>query len=287
MTLVALALVVASAFAHAGWNYLAKASGDKLVFSGSFTALAAVLYLPVALYYAVRAPISSEAWLYIAGTMVLHVVYFWLLSAAYARADLSIVYPVARGTGVLLIPPLAVIALGERISLPAAGAIALIFVGLIGVHTRGQGTALRGLAISFGEPGARLALLTGIVIATYSIWDKQGVQLVAPPLYNYFVFLSVGLLICPTLLRRRDKLWAELERGVWRIVAAAVLSPIAYLLVLTALSISPVSYVGPAREIGIVVGALLGAVALREPDWRQRILGSSIIVVGVALLAAT
>ena len=282
MTPLALALVVASAGAHATWNYLAKSSQDKQAFTWCFTALASVIYLPLVIFSLSRGDVPTLGWLFVVGTMLLHVGYFTLLGAAYSREDLAVVYPVARGVGVALVAIVASVALAERISPAGAVSIAAIIVGVLLAYTRGSGwSAIVGLVRSFRSPGSQLALLTGVVIAAYSVWDKQGVMLVSPTSYIYFVFLGPALAGAPFALRRPQALRREIRDGKAGILGAAILSPLAYLLVLSALSFSHVSYVAAAREIGIVFGAVLGTVLLGEPHGRNRLLGSVAIVAGV------
>lgn len=286
MSLLALALVLTSAGAHATWNYLAKSAKDKALFTWSFVALSSVIYLPLAAYFAVRDPVPPRGWIYAVGTMLIHVVYFTTLTASYAREDLSVVYPVARGTGIALTPILAALALGERVSLGGGLAIGVIVLGVVVAHTRGRGrAALGGLAHSLRSRGSQLALLTGVVIALYSTWDKQGVSLVVPPVYNYFPFLGEALVVSPYALRRWDGVRREVASRPVAVIAAAILSPLAYLLVLLAMTLSPVSYVAPAREIGIVFGAVLGATVLKEPHGSNRLAGCALIVLGVLGLA--
>lgn len=286
MSLLALALVLASAGAHATWNYLAKSAGDKALFTWSFLALSSAIYLPLVLFFAARNPIPPAGWIYAGGTMLLHVVYFTTLTAGYAREDLSVVYPVARGTGVALTPIVAALALGERVSLGGGAAIGVIVLGVVVAYTRGRGlSAIGGLAHSLRSTGSQLALLTGLIIALYSTWDKQGVSLVAPPVYIYFPFLGQTLFAAPYALRRWGSVRREVVARPLAVVAAAILSPLAYLLVLLALTFSPVSYIAAAREVGIVFGALLGALVLREPHGSNRLTGCSLIVLGVLGLA--
>lgn len=282
MTLLALLLLLLSAGAHSTWNYLAKASGDKTTFTWLFVALSAVIYLPIAAYFGSVYPMPPDGWLYAGGTALLHVAYFALLGAAYARADLSVVYPVSRGTGIALVPVVAGVALGERVSPAGAVAIAVIVVGVLVAHSHGFGRAALGKTVNaFRSRGSLLALLTGLVITTYSTWDKLGVGVVNPLLYGYFPFLGPGLFGAAYLLARRKAAAIEIRRNRRGIVAAAILSPLAYYLVLIALTFSPVSYVAPAREVGIVVGAILGATVLREANARYRLLGSAVIVAGI------
>ncbi|MGH2350712.1 MAG: SMR family transporter [Chloroflexota bacterium] len=285
MTVVALGLVLSSGLAHAGWNYLLRTSGDKLVFSWCFTALASVLYLPLAAFFAIRSPVPPSGWAFILGTMALHILYFQFLNRAYTHGDLSLAYPVARGTGVALIPLGGVLLLGEQVSLPAVAAIAVILAGVLLVHTRGiRRRALHTIGAAL-EKGTVYAFATGLTIAAYSLLDKRALSVVPPPVLNYAIFLAQAMVVSPVALRRREALRREIAERKGAIVAAAVLSPLAYLLVLAALTFSRVSYVAPAREIGIVVGALMGTFLLREPYGASRLLGSALITTGVITLA--
>lgn len=282
MPLGALVLILLSAAAHATWNYLYKLTPEKALFSWSFCALASLLFLPLGLGVLVTVGLPWPGPVYLAGTMLLHALYFAFLGRAYAQGDLSLTYPVARGTGVLLTPLLGALFLGESVSPVAVLGIATIVGGLLVVH--GVVRPAKVLA-ALRAPGARAALATGLVIAGYSVWDKQGVGVVSPLLYNYGVFLAQALAAAPVALRRRSALRALWRRHWPAIGAAAVLSPLAYLLVLVAMTVARVSYVAPAREIGIVFGTALGVVLLREPAGRLRLLGAALITLGVVILA--
>ncbi len=186
MSGIALSIVLASAFLHAGWNYLLKKSDRKIVFIWWFLLISAIIYLPVFLFYIPDVAITSAGWVCIAATGIIHGVYFWCMGAAYQRGDLSLVYPLARGSGPLFVPILAVILLREEISPLGLLGIFLIIGGIYCIHLRSfSGSA-------FLEPfralrgGASLwALFTGLAIASYSLVDKVGVGLVYPPVYIY------------------------------------------------------------------------------------------------------
>ncbi len=287
MTLIALALVVASAFAHATWNYLAKSSRDTHAFTWAFTSVSTLVYVPIAVIVAWRDPPPLGALSFILVTVALHLAYFWLLNASYARADLSIVYPVARGTGVMLIPVGAVALLGERISPAGAVSILVIVLGVLSLHSRGRGRdAIQELIHSIQEPGSQLAILTGVIIASYSLWDKNALSHLSPILLDTGIFAGQALVNAPYYLCwRRQAVLREITERPIAVLAAGILSPLAYLLVLTALTFSRVAYIAPTREIGIVVGTLLGARTLKEPYLANRLVGSSLIVVGIFGLA--
>lgn len=282
----ALGLIVLSAFAHAGWNYLAKASGDKHVFFWSFIALGSLLYLPAAVYFASRTTFTPEACVYLVGTAVLHIVYFQLLKQAYTHADLSIAYPVSRGTGLVLIAIIGIVLLKEKISLPAIAAIATIVAGIVVMHLR---TAEQAAAAPFWTKATILPLLVGLTIAAYSVWDKKALNdtEVHPLLLGEASFLGQAVVNGFFVLGRRNALRTEIRVHWKAIVAAAILAPGSYLLILIALSLaeSKVSYIAPSRELGIVIGVLLGRFLLKEAYSPARLIGSLLIVAGVFALA--
>lgn len=287
MTSLALALVVASAFAHATWNYLAKSSHDTYAFNWAFSVVSTLVYLPIVIVTAWSHPPPLGALWFAAVTIGLHLLYFWLLNASYERSDLSIVYPFARGTGIVLIPIGAVVILGEHVSLAGALSIAVIVGGALTIHSRGRGrAAFQGLLLSIREPGSRLAILTGVVIAMYSLWDKNALSYLPPLILDTASFFGLAVFNAPlTLRQRRSAVLREIRERPVAVVAAGILSPLAYLLVLTALTFSPVAYIAPTREIGIVIGAFLGARTLKEPYPANRLIGSALIVLGIFGLA--
>ena len=136
------------------------------------------------------------------------------------------------------------------------------------------------------ETGTRYAVFTGLLIASYSIWDKVGVSHVTPFLYMYLMSLGTAIGMAPYLLRTHgmQKVRSELRTNGLGIIGVALLSFLAYGLVLTALTFSQVSYIAPSREIGIVVGVLLGTLVLKEPFGRGRLLGAGLIAVGPVII---
>ena len=281
-------MVLLSAVAHVGWNFLFKRAHDHEAFVWWMQVAISVLFLPMAVFIAVVDPIESLGWLFVVGTGILHAFYFLLLARSYARGDLSQVYPIARGTGPALAPILGVLLLGETVSPPAIGGVIAIVVGILVVFWWGRLAMIFKRPLMFlKEPGTLYALATGLFIAVYSIWDKVGVRYVAPFLYMYLMALGTGIILTPYILKSRGlaAVRGEWQVNAWTIVAVGVLVFAAYGLVLSALAISRVSYVWPAREIGIVVAVLLGSLVLKEPFGRGRVLGSCLIVLGVTAVA--
>lgn len=288
MSGVALGLVLASAVAHALWNLLAKRADDRLLFFWLMNVVVGVLGLPAVLHTLAQRPLSAVGWLFVTGTGLLHVAYFWSLARGYTHGDMSVVYPVARGTGPLLVALLAPVVFREVPSGQGAAGIALILLGIYASHLQNLSAMQVGapLRTVLEHRGSRYALLTGLTIAAYTLWDRGGVAHVEPLLYGYFVFAIPALLIAPFLWRAGAATIAR-SRPLWpRAAAAAGLSYAAYALVLTAFTLSKVSYVAAAREVGIVVGAALGSAFLKEKHGPPRLLGSALIFVGVALIAA-
>lgn len=214
----------------------------------------------------------------------MHVVYFLVLIRGYALGDLSVVYPLARGTGPLLATAAAIAVFGERPSLLALAGTASIAVGI--VLLLGNPLALRssgsGAAIFF-------ALLTGVLIAAYTLWDKQAVSTARIPVALYYwssLALQTLLLTPVALVGPPRHLLGKTLRASWRAaLGVAVLSPLSYFLVLTAFTMAPVSYVAPSREIGILLGAVMGSHFLDEGHLGRRLVAAAMMVLGVAALA--
>ena len=200
----------------------------------------------------------------------------------------SLVYPIARGVGPMLVPVLAVIILGERIEPLAITGVVAIVLGIYTISWWGSFRQLiaRPLAL-LKTPGIRYAILTGLTIAIYSLVDKKGVAHVQPFLYMYLMTLGTAVGIAPYVLGKQGWRAARLELrlNTLPIVVAGLLTYLAYGLVLTAFSLSRVSYVAPAREVGIVVGVLMGVFILKEPFGRGRLIGSIVIGLGLVLIA--
>ncbi len=279
----ALLIVLASAFLHAGWNYLLKKSDRKIVFIWWFLLVSAIIYIPMLLYFLPGVSIPPGGWFCIVASGLIHGVYFGCIGGAYQRGDLSLVYPLARGAGPLFIPLLAVILLGEEIA--PLGGIGILFIigGVYCVHLH----SFTGAA--FLEPfralrgGASLwALFTGLAIAFYSLVDKVGVGLVYPPIYIYIMMLITWLTITPwVLIRERHGLKSEWRRHKGAIVVVGFLSIFTYMMILFALTMSKVSYVAAVREISIVLSAYYGVALLGERHGRQKLLGAVLITLGV------
>lgn len=285
MTPVALALVVAAALAHASWNLFLKKARGGPAFMTLAAAAAALIWAPAA---------AAEWWLKgyvfhpihlvpIAVSAAVHAGYFLLLDRGYRYGDLSIVYPLARATGPVLTVVVAVTLLGERPGLVALGGALLVVTGAYLL----TGNPLR--LLSRDRPrGAGYALLTGATIAAYTVVDKIAVSkfLVPPIVFDWSCVVGRLFIFLPLALHGGTDAIAESWRLDRRaILVVAILSPLAYILVLTAMVFTPVSLVAPAREMSILFAALMGAHFLNERDAARRIIAAAAIVVGIIGLA--
>lgn len=288
MTGAAIGLVLLSALAHASWNYFAKRGRTPELFTWWMAVSANLIMAPLAIVLFIVAAPSAEGWIFILATWLLHIAYFVGLSRAYARTDLSIAYPLARGLGLMLIPVLGLLWLGETISAEAWIGAALILTGILTLTWWGRFRALMARPGRFlNDTGVRYALATGIVIAVYSVVDKQGVEHVTPFLYMYFVTAAGTIGMLPFLVRGFSRAQFASEWRAYRvtIVAGGLLQFAAYGLVLTAFELARVSYVGPFREVGIVAGVIMGTLLLKEPFGRGRVFGAGIVAAGAIMIA--
>jgi drug/metabolite transporter (DMT)-like permease len=288
VTAFALILVLLSAVSHVTWNILAKRAINQEVFIWWVLISISVLLLPLAAVLIWRYPILYPGWWFILGTAVLHSFYFVFLGRSYLHADFSLVYPIARGTGPLLVPIIGVLMLKEVLTPLAIVGIIAVVLGIFTVYWWGHFMQVfRDPLRLFQEAGARYALLTGVIIAAYSVWDKMGVRYVNPFLYMYFLALGSTLFLTPYIWRIHciKTIRIEMKMKMGSIIISGLLMFLAYGLILVALQFSRVSYIAPAREVGIVLGVLLGILLLREPFGKGRVLGSCLIVVGLVLIS--
>lgn len=284
----ALAMVLVAALIHATWNLAAKGvQGNGAQFVFLYASVSAAVCLPVAVVSVLVAGEHPEwTWLGAAAvTGVCHVLYGVALQRGYTVGDLSIVYPVARGTGPLLTVAVAVGFLGERPGLLGLAGALLIVTGVFIVGTAGR-RQQRHLNPGGHRLGMLFGVLTGATIAAYTLWDNHSVNALAVPPIAYFALGVVvqAALLAPYAVGRATTgaLWRERRLEV---VVVGVLSPAAYLLVLFAMQRAPVALVAPAREISIVFGALAGWLILHEHHPVRRLAGAAVVVVGIAAIA--
>jgi drug/metabolite transporter (DMT)-like permease len=261
---------------HAAWNALLKASENPLSLAARAVSLGTIASLPpVAIAWLVtgRPGLPPVGWLIVIGSAVLELLYFVALSTAYQRGELSVVYPIARGTAPLLAVLVGLTLLGERLHLTAVIGILCLLIGIWAVRRPANaGTAL--------GP----ALLTGVLIAAYTSLDRIGVRLGPPWLYGWLLwFLGAIFLVAFTTIRRVPGSRLTDDPAISLVVA--VLMTAAYFMILFALSVAPLAIIAPLRESAIVLVTAWGIWRLgeRRGAW-IRVAGALAILAGIALL---
>ena len=297
MSATALALILVAAVAHATWNLFSKqaSAAGASSFVWLMSLAAAGLYAPVVAVSVLLSPprLTLLDWVFMAGTGLLQVGYFLFLQAGYRLGDLSLVYPLGRGSGALLAALAGIALLGERPGPAGITGIVLVVLGVLvlGVPGRDDDSPAPPRP---GNPASLrlsraivLALVTGTFIASYTLWDKYAVStLKVPPLIQGYASLPVmALVLAPSALRQRSRtirVWRGYRRQV---TGAAVLSPLAYILVLIAMSFTAVSAVAPAREVSVLAGVLLGRRLLGEGGLARRLTAAAAIAAGIICIA--
>ena len=292
MPLSALALVLAAALLHALSNVAAKRAGGNHHFVLMGALMIVLLWAPVGLW-AAWGEVNRWGrleWGLVLASGLTHLLYFNVLLKGYRVADLTVVYPVARGTGPLLTALVASLVLDERLGL--SGVLGLLGV-TAGIWLVAGGPLPGGRHAADAQARARVragllwGALTGVLIAGYTVIDGYAVKvaLLSPILVDYFGNLLRIPFMLPSVWRDRDG-WRPAWRSQWRYaLVMATLSPLAYVLVLYAAQRAPLSHVAPAREVSMLFAALLGGRLLGEADRGWRLAGAASLALGVAALA--
>jgi uncharacterized membrane protein len=283
------ALVAVSAVLHVAWNVRLKTAGDPLRAATVGMLAASVGIVPagfVAWWVGGRATLPGQGVALGVVSGVVEAGYFVLLSAAYRRGDLSVVYPLARGTAPLLAVAVGVGLLGERLGVAGTLGVGALLAGFLILQrpwqlVRGR----RGL-----DPSIAFALATGVTIATYSAIDRVGTRLIDPVPYAAILWVttSISLVLWVRFVAGGDT-FAGGREEVRRAAVGGWLTLGAYVLILVALSVAPLSGVAPLRESATVVAAAWGSVRMGEAAGRgetTRRIGASLLIVAGALLLA-
>lgn len=293
MSLQAFFLIILAGLIHSGWNIVAKKAGGDARFSLFTAVFNALIWLPLG-WWLGKDVVPSWGWMewvFVTASAVLHVFYFVVLLRGYRVADLTVVYPLARGSGPLISSLVAITFLGEELSTLGAAGIAGVVVGvfliaggprMIAAIRLGESSEAKARVLS----GLYYGLLTGMFIAAYTVVDSYAVKvmLMSPILVDYVGNLIRLVILAPLAVTD----WSETRR-LWRVqwryaAVVAFFSPIAYVLVLYAVQTAPISHVAPAREVSMLFAALIGGKLLGEGDRALRIAGAVMIALGVTAL---
>jgi drug/metabolite transporter (DMT)-like permease len=282
LPILAIFLILLAAFAHSTWNFLAKRASSNRHFIWFSSVAETVLLLPLAIW------IVADSWPHLGGkaailllaTGVLHLLYAESLLRGYRAGDLSVVYPLARGTGPLLSFFGAMLVLGERPSVLAGVGAFLVTSGVLMLAAPSRVQPHQWAAPCWG-------IATGLTIACYTLVDGYAVKtlVLSPILVEYAGNLFRVIVLSTRAWQRRTSLSTE-YRECWKeALGVAVLTPTGYILVLFAMRIAPVSHIAPAREMSMMIGAYLGTRFLGEGQYARRLAGSLLIASGVLALA--
>ena len=288
MSFAAFALIVLAAFIHASWNLLAKRAAQAgPVFVFFSTGVACILYLPWLVWILLQGSIqwTSAGVLFIVASGALHLAYSLCLQRGYQVADLSVVYPIARGTGPMLSTMGAFLFLAESPSVSGIAGLLTIVAGILLISTQGR---ISRLLEPSAMTGVRWGTTTGTAIAAYTVVDAYAVKMlgVHAVVLDWCANVVRMFMLLPWFVTHRKEAMPRMRGHWWLAIGVGALSPLSYILVLFALQTgAPLSLAAPAREMSMMVGAFLGALILKETVGVWRLLGCLIMIIGVALLA--
>ncbi len=279
----ALCAVLLAAVTHATWNLAAKRAAHAHHFVWIYSVGSVLVWAPAVVWIVIQTRPTFDAWqcLALLGTAVFHLGYSLALQAGYRAADLSVVYPVARGTGPVLSFAGGALLLNETPSLLALVELLLVVMGIALV------AGLFHKHLLSLRVGLYWGLMIGVFIAAYTLNDGWAVKvlLIHPLLVDYAGNIFRTVVLTPKAIGDRARLMTEVKQYIAPALTVSVLGTVGYVLVLFAMKIAPISHVAPTRELATLVGMYLGARMLRETVTPERILGSVCIVGGVISLA--
>jgi drug/metabolite transporter (DMT)-like permease len=285
MSLYVLALVLTAAVLHASWNLLAKKTKGKTPFIWLQYIASNILYLPFLFFQSNQGyTIYQQPLLWFSlSSAVLHLGYFIVLQKGYRSADLSVVYPIARGSAPLVSFIAAILFLHEQLKLSSAIGLFLIIAGVLiitGLSFKKENNSKIMTGITYGA-------LTGLFIALYTLNDTVAIKKYAlsPLRLTLATNLFSTVLLLPFVLPQKGELKREIKVHKWIIIAIALLSPAAYILVLEALKYAPLTVVAPARETSILLGVFMGSRVFNEKDGKRRLIASVLILGGIIALS--
>lgn len=291
MPLTALVLILLAAVLHAGWNFLAKSSHDTIAFLWWGVSLGALGYGAWLVSLGPGVFLLPASWIPFLISAASEVGYFVTIVRGYALGDLSLVYPLSRGTAPLFVIVWSALFLGERLPLVGYLGIALMMIGVYVASLTENGASnlfqLGTLTAPLRSHAARWALASAFFISIYSLSDRAALQATPPLVYNFWVYAGNTVFWSPIVWPRTRFLQNVYElRSNWpRLIAGSVMTVSAYVAVLLALTLTSASYVVAGRGTSVVVGALLGTLVLKEGFGAVRVFGAILMVAGLALTA--
>ena len=277
-------LILFSAVIHSIWNIQLKKSNDPITYIIAIAIVGWVIFTPYAIYRFFNSSISAETFLFTFSSFLIHFLYFLFLGRAYEKFELSVVYPIARGLSVFLIPIYGILILNEDMTFQAIGGCCLIILGIIMTGSISIGDVTnRDKRKLFLKSGAFSAILIGIIISLYSLVDKQAASGIDPVLFVWITDMSAVILGMRYL--RNSNFKNHFTKGNIKLIIPGVFQFSSYAIVIYAYSSTMLSYAGTFREIGTVFGAIFAKIFLKEEFGRKKTLGILLIVAGAFLIS--
>ncbi len=291
MPIAAIALVLLAAVFHAGYNFLAKSSRDTSAFLWWAVALGVGIYAAFLIISGLGIFLSPASQIFFVVSAVAELGYFATLVRAYAQGDLSLVYPLSRGSAPLFVTLWSALVIGERLPLLGYVGIAFMIAGVYIASLTANGAEIaygwRTLFVSFHNHAARWALASAVFIAIYSLSDREAIKSTPPLVYNFWVYFG-NMFTWALVVWRRDRvgeILGELQVNWKRLILGALFSLGSYAMVLQAQTIASTSYVVAGRGTSVVIGALLGTLVLREGHGAVRVFSALLMVAGLVMIA--
>jgi drug/metabolite transporter (DMT)-like permease len=270
--------VLFAALCHAGWNAAVKRGLDPLATTILMSIGAALVGIAMLPFTGVP---SNAAWIWVIASVLIHIVYFAALIESYAAGDMSLVYPIARGSAPLLTATVAAMTIDERLGFLGWIGIAVLAAGVLLLSLRGSRDLekLDRRAIGF-------ALLTAVTICAYTIVDGVGARAAGSAnAYTAAIFVGIGIAMAIYAWARRGAAVFTLMAQHWRLgIGGGVMQVTSYGIAIWAMTVAPIALVGALRETSVLFGTILAVVFLKEPLLMPRVLAALMIVVGLVLI---
>ncbi len=292
MPIAAIAFVLLAAVFHASYNFLAKSSRDTTVFLWWCVALGAVIYAAWLVISGLGIFLSPASEVFFFVSAIAELGYFATLVRGYAQGDLSLVYPLSRGSAPLFVMLWSALVIGERLPLLGYVGIALMIVGVYIASLTANGARAKlgwhTLLAPFHNHAARWALASAVFISIYSLSDREAIKATPPLVYNFWVYFGNMFTWALVVWRRENvaQVLGELRIHWKRLVLGSLMTLGSYALVLVALTMASTSYVVAGRGMSVVIGALLGTLVLKEGYGAVRVFSALLMVMGLVLIAA-
>lgn len=282
MTAISIVLLMTSGLLHASWNFLLKASGEKFLALWWGYLLGGLVFLP----FMIGRPLPPPSvWVWLLVSVLVEIIYLALLSFSYQKTDLSVIYPITRGSGPVFITLWSILLIGERPGPGGLVGILLIIVGIGLVAYRSspkQGKA-------YLKSNLPLGLLIGFIISCYTLIDGTQSKRTDPIVYSWLVLTIMPILSTPLLLVRYpiSEIKDSIKKKPIKLLLIGVLTYLAYTVALIAYSFSYISYAGSIREVGIIFAAIGGWLFFKERLGWQRLAGVLTVFIGILVIGTS